>query len=142
MSDPGVRTNVELLREGTEAYNRGDLSFVFERAADDIEVHTADGLLNTGTHHGRDAFARWMQEWLEAWSDFEIEIRSVDEIAERFLIVEVMQRGTGTGSGIAVEMELVQLIDVRGGEIARLHLYTDRAQAMATVERLLAESST
>lgn len=142
MSEARTRTNVELLREAIDAYNRGDLSFVHARAADDIEVHAAEGLLNTGTHRGRAAFERWMQEWLEAWSDFEIEIREVDEIDARFLVVEVIQRGTGSGSGIPVEMEIVQLVEVRDGEIARLHLYTERAEAVATIERLTADSST
>lgn len=139
MSEARTRTNLELLREAIDAYNRGDLSFVYARAADDIEVHAAEGLINTGTHHGRAAFESWMREWLEAWSDFEIEIRDVEEIDERFLVVDVIQRGTGSGSGIPVEMELVQMIDVRGGEIARLHLYTERDQALATVERLRAQ---
>ena len=130
------RTNVELFQEAIEAYNSGDLSFVYERAADDIEVHSHPALMNTGTWYGRDAFRHWMQEWLEAWSDFSIDIRRVQEIDGRFLIVEVVQHGVGSESGIPVAMDLVQLIDVREGEIARLHLYPALADAMATVERL------
>ena len=140
MSEPDARDNVTLLREGIDAYNRGDLSFVYARAADDIEVHAAGGLINTGTYHGREEFEAWMRNWLDAWSDFEIEVRHVHEVQERFLVVEVVQRGTGTVSGIPVEMELVQLIDVRDGEIARLHLYEDLDAAMATVERLQAQA--
>lgn len=132
--------NVELLREAIEAYNRGDLSFVFERAAEDIEVHSDARLLNAGTYHGRAAFERWMHEWLEAWSEFAIDVRRVEEIEERFLVVEVQQRGIGSESGVAVEMDLVQLIEVRGGEIARLHLYPSRQGAMAALERLRASA--
>ena len=134
-TEPG---NVELLHEAIAAYNRGDLSFVHQRAADDIEVHGAPGLVNAGTHHGRPAFERWMQEWLEAWSDFTIEVRGVEEVDGRFLVVDVHQMGVGSESGIPVEMEIVQLVEVHDGEVTRLHLYPERADALATLERLRA----
>ena len=130
------RSNVELFQEAIEAYNRGDLSFVYERAADDIEVHSHPALMNTGTWYGRDAFRRWTQEWLEAWSDFSIDVQRVQEIEGRFLVVEVVQHGVGSESGIPVTMDIVQLIDVREGEVARLHLYPTLADAMTTLERL------
>lgn len=131
--------NLALLREGVEAYNRGDLSFVYSRAAEDIEIYADPGLANSGTYHGRDAFERWTQEWLEAWSDFSLDVRAVEEIDERFLVVEVLQRGVGAESGIEVEMKLVQLIEVREGEIARFHLYPGREPAEAALDRLRAE---
>ena len=131
-------SNVDLLRQGTEALNRGDSGFIFEHAAEDVEVHTSAGLINAGTYHGREGLERWLGGWLEAWSDFEIDIRRVEELHGRFLVVEVRQRATGAGSGIPVEMELVQLVDVRDGEIARIHLYTTRDEALEVIERLVA----
>lgn len=133
--------NLALLREGVEAYNRGDLSFVYARAAEDIEVYTDARLINSGTYHGRAGFEKWMGEWLEAWSEFSLDIRAVEEVDERFLVVDVLQRGVGAESGIEVEMELVQLIEVRDGEIARFHLYPGREPAEAALERLRSERS-
>jgi ketosteroid isomerase-like protein len=131
--------NLELLRRGTEAYNSGDLSFVVELAADDIEVHADAGLVNSGTWQGRDEFQRWMLNWQEAWSEITLDVRNVETAEDRFLLVDVGQRATGAASGIPVEMDIVQLIEAGGGEIKRFHLYTDREQALAALERLRGE---
>jgi ketosteroid isomerase-like protein len=127
--------NLELLRRGTEAYNAGDLSFVTELAADDIEVHADPGLINTGDYRGKDEFLRWMQNWSEAWSEVTLEVRSVETADDRFMLVEVFQTGVGSASGVPVEMGLVQLFEIGGGEIKRFHLYPDRTAATATLER-------
>ena len=133
--------DVALLQEGFDAYNRGDLTFALEHAADDIEVHTDPGLLNSGTYHGRDEFEQWMREWFEAWSEIAIEIGKTEIFDDRFLLVESRQRGVGAGSGVPVEMDLFQLVEVRGGKLARFHLYPDRPRALAAIERLRASNA-
>ncbi|MDQ3571286.1 MAG: nuclear transport factor 2 family protein [Actinomycetota bacterium] len=129
--------NLELLREGTEAFNRGDLAFVVSRAADDIEVHADRGLMNAGDYQGREQFQKWMMEWIEAWREISIDIRKVEEIAGRFLIVEVHQQAVGSESGVPVAMDIVQLIEARDGEIVRFHLYPTREMADAALAKLL-----
>ncbi len=126
--------NLALLQEGIEAYNRGDLSFALEHAADDIEVFVHHTLLNTGDFRGREAFERWMLDWVEAWSEVTIEVRSVESIGESHMLVDVSQRAVGAASGVPVEMDFYQLIQVREGTIARFHLYPDRATALAAAE--------
>ena len=131
--------NLQLLREGVAAYNRGDLGFLLERAADDIEVHADPALMNAGTFHGRAGFERWMREWLEAWRETTLDVRGVEEIDGRFLLVDVLQRATGSGSGVEVEMEIWQLVEARDGEISRFHLYAARERAEAALAALQAE---
>ena len=128
--------DIALLREGIDAYNRADLGFVVERAAGDIEVHAHRDLLNAGTHHGREEFERWMRNWQEAWSEITLDVRGVEVIRDRFLLVDVWQRAVGAASGVPVEMDIFQLIEVRDGMIGRFHLYPDRATAMEAVEAL------
>jgi ketosteroid isomerase-like protein len=128
--------NLDLLREGVERYNTGDLSFTVELAADDIEVRAHGDLLNTGTYRGRGEFQRWMANWQDAWSEIELEVREVEAIDDRFLLVDVWQRAVGAGSGVPVEMDVTQLIEIGGGEIQRFHIYSDRDAALATLESL------
>ena len=52
------------------------------------------------------------------------------------MLVDVWQRGVGAGSGVQVEMDLIQLIEVSDGEITRFHLYPTASSALATLERL------
>jgi len=128
--------NIKLLREGTDAYNRGDMTFVLSRAADDIEVYADRSLMNSGSYHGHDGFAKWMQDWNEAWREITIDVKKVEEIEGRFLVVEAHQSAVGSGSGVPVEMDIVQLIEVRDGQIARFNLYPDRALADAALAEL------
>jgi len=129
---------VALLQEGLDAYNRGDLGWVYEHSAEDIEVRTAAGLVNSGSFRGRGRFRTWMEEWQEAWSAMTIVIRNVEVFDDEILLVEVVQTGIGSISGIATKMEMVQVLQITGGEIARFHLYPHRELALAAVERMRA----
>ncbi len=133
--------NLALLHEGTEAYNRGDLGFVVEHAAEDIEVFSHPDLVNPGTYKGREEFEGWMRSWQEAWSEITIEIRGVETIGDDYLVVDTWQTGVGAVSGVPVEMNLVQLIGIREGQISRFHLYPDREKAITDLERLRTETA-
>ncbi len=137
-ADEERERNLALLKDGTEAYNRGDLGFAVQHAADDVEVSVHHELINEGTNRGRDAFARWMANWQEAWSEMTIDIRDVETIDDTHLLVDVFQHGVGAASGVPVEMDLFQLIEVRDGQIARFHLYPDRETALAGLEQMRA----
>jgi ketosteroid isomerase-like protein len=130
----GEERNLALLTEGLDAYNRGDLSFVVELATDDIEVFAHHDLLNAGSFRGRQEFEAWMRNWQEAWSEVTLEVRDTRQIDGRFLLVEIYQRAVGAASGVPVEMDIVQLFEVRDGEIARFHLYPDLETALAALE--------
>jgi ketosteroid isomerase-like protein len=132
---PAEDQNLALLREGMEAYNRGDLSFALGRAADDIEVYAHPELINSGSYRGRAEFERWMLQWQEAWSEITMEVRGVEQFGD-FLLIDIYQRATGAASGVPVEMELVQLFEVQDGRIARFHLYPDRERGLAALREL------
>lgn len=136
MDDVDRDRNVALLKQGIDAYNSGDLSFALEQAGDDIEVHTHRDLLNAGTYHGREAFEGWMRNWQDAWSEITLDVRSVEAIGDNYLLVDIWQRAVGAASGVPVEMEIAQLIEVSGGQISRFHLYPNREVALAALEGL------
>ncbi len=128
--------NLELLQEAIDAYNRGDLSFAVARAGDDIEVFAHHDLLNNGTYQGREAFERWLRNWTEAWSEITIDVRSVEQLDDNHILVDVHQHAVGAASGVPVDMDLFQLIEVRDAAIQRFHLYPDRATALAALESM------
>ncbi len=128
--------NLAVLQEAIAAYNSGDLSFAVARAGDDIEVFAHHELLNNGTYRGREAFEGWLREWQEAWSEVTVKVREVEQIGDSHILVEVSQHAVGAASGVPVDMDLFQLIEVRGSEINRFHLYPDRESALAALEAL------
>ena len=58
--------NVETLKHGYDALNRGDLSVVLDMLDLDIEWHEPGWSPEAGTHRGRDSFERFLRGWLEA----------------------------------------------------------------------------
>ena len=135
MSEP-ERQYTELVTRGLEAYNRGDLRFILELSAEDIEVHAHPGLMNSGDYKGREEFEGWLTEWQEAWSELILEVRDAHQVGDRYMLLEIFQRGVGASSGVPVEMETVQLFELVDGEVARFHLYPDLETAREALEAL------
>ena len=77
---------------------------------------------------------QWVGRWLEAWERFEVEALGFEPVGERHVLIEIVQRGVGKGSGIEVEMPVIYMIEVGDRKATRLHLYADREQAMRAVE--------
>ena len=74
-----THADVDALRRGYEALNRGDLSVVLELLDEDIEWHQPDPSPEAGTHHGRDSFERFFRGWIESFDEFRIEPEQVVE---------------------------------------------------------------
>jgi len=127
--------NVELVQRGVDAYNRGDMQQVVEVFDPEVEVYTSPGLINAGTYRGHEGFLTWLTNWDEAWEEFRIEIEGIESVGDHHVIVDVLQRARGVGSGAEVEMRLVQLYEIRTGKVSRFHLYLDRDAALTAARR-------
>ena len=122
-----------VLREGTEAFNRGDLRAILPLLAQDVECHIPIGLGNSGTWHGHDGFLEMAEAWNEAFEEIRNDIVSTDFPDERHAILEVRQSGVGSGSGVPVETRFVYLFELRDGLVTRFHIYGDREAALAAI---------
>jgi ketosteroid isomerase-like protein len=123
--------NVELARAGFEAFNRGDVEGVLELLAPDVEVHSVAEVGEEGTYHGHQGYIEWTTIWLDAWSEFHIELLEIEVVDDENVLVHSRQRGRGKGSGVEVEQNGIYLFTVKGGLATRLHLYADRDAALA-----------
>jgi ketosteroid isomerase-like protein len=121
--------NVELARRSMEAYNQGDIAAVIELLAPDVVIYTPPTLVNAGTYRGHAGFARWIQNWEEAWESFEIEVSEVEPLGDGFVLVDAHQVGTGRGSGVPVELAVTYAFGVRDGRITYLAVYPEHDQA-------------
>ena len=122
--------NVDALRRGYEALNRGDLSVVLELLAPDIEWHEPEPGPDAGTHLGRESFERFLRGWLESFDGFRVEPEQVVARGDQ-LIAVVRQSGRGRGSGLEITARLAHVWTVRDGRAVRW-------EAAADPERLLA----
>ena len=80
---------------------------------------------NAGSYRGIEQFRGWFQDWDEAWSDFRMEVRSIEPVGERHVIVEMDSKGTGTASGIEVDNTLGWVMEVRDEKLKYISLLPD-----------------
>ena len=113
-----AEANVEALRRGYEALNRGDLSVVLDLIDRDIEWHEPEPSPDAGTHTGRDSFERFLCGWMDSFDRFKVKPEQVFERDDK-LIAIVHQSGRGRASGVQVDARLAHVWTVKNGRAIR-----------------------
>jgi ketosteroid isomerase-like protein len=124
--------NVELVRRGYDAFNRGDMNAAFELFDPEIEWSEGTDVPEPQLYHGHDGVRRQQQRFRESWESFSIEPEEFIEAGDR-LVVIVKLAGRGKGSGIDVETRGAHVWTVRAGKAVRLEMYLDTATALEAV---------
>jgi ketosteroid isomerase-like protein len=139
MSEQGDsrRTNVELVRAGFEAFERGDGEFVLSQMDPEIEIYSPPELANSGSFRGPEGYTRWVTDWLEAWDDFNVGTLhdQIEAVGDRHVLIPIHQTAVGRGSGVPVELDLCFMAEIADGRMTALHLYTDVDEAREVAER-------
>jgi steroid delta-isomerase-like uncharacterized protein len=129
--------NLALVAKVYDLWNDRDLERALDLATDDIEIR----LVATGqTLTGRDGFRRFMERFVSASSDMKKHITnqvvSADQVVSEFTL-----RGTHDGplrtptgeippTGREIQLEVVEVIGVRGDKIAWIRNYSDTTTLM------------
>jgi ketosteroid isomerase-like protein len=121
---------LEIARRGIDAYNAGDLGAVAGVLHEDLVAVVPEGMPNAGVYRGHAGFARMLGHWGEAWEDFHIEVVELEEAGDAVLVA-VVQRGRGRGSGIETSMPAVHLMGFRGDRVSHWRLCESLVEARA-----------
>jgi steroid delta-isomerase-like uncharacterized protein len=129
--------NLALVAKVYDLWNDRDLERALDLATDDIEIR----LVATGqTLTGRDGFRRFMERFVSASSDMKKhitnQVASADQVVSEFTL-----RGTHDGplrtptgeippTGREIQLEVVEVIGVRGEKIAWIRNYSDTMTLM------------
>jgi ketosteroid isomerase-like protein len=103
----------------------------------DIELTTLASGLGSGVnefYRGLDGLVRYLREWLDPFSEYQVENLDYIEAGDCVLIPS-RQWGVGAGSGVRVELELTTLLELRDGQIARAHQYDTLEEALEDAGR-------
>ncbi|MEK6250548.1 MAG: nuclear transport factor 2 family protein [Actinomycetota bacterium] len=122
--------NLEIAREGLEAFQRGDIETFLNFLDPDVEVFSPPELPNPAHFTGRDGYLPWASRWLDAWESFELEAEAFEPVGEHHVLMTALQRGVGKGSGVEVEMRVCYMLEYRDGLATRVHLYANRELAL------------
>jgi uncharacterized protein len=123
--------NVEVVREGWDAWMRGDMPGLFRQLDPDVVWDTSHFHdWPEPTYHGIEGVERFLSEWLDVWAGLELEVEDVCAAPDGRVLSLILQRGKGRSSGLEMEMEMAQVATLRNGKVTRLDNYEDRAEAL------------
>jgi ketosteroid isomerase-like protein len=93
-----------------------------------VEVHDHD-TPDQGAYLGRGGVERWLQEWSEAWSDWEFEPEEFID-AGNAVIVVIRMHAKGAGSGVELDRQDAIVYRFSEDKILRTDYYNSKQQAL------------
>jgi ketosteroid isomerase-like protein len=121
---------VALVRRGYEAWNRGDVEGVLAFLDPEIEWRGYTHIPESGALEGREEVREWLERFLDAWEELEIEVTEVLEAGDQ-VVALVGFRALGKGSGIQVEGGVdAHVWTVRGGHAVAVTFYQGTRDAL------------
>jgi len=125
--------NVEIVRMGYEAWNRGDLDHIRRMIDDSFEWREALEVPGAGTRRGRAEFDRYLRSFPHFWRQFEFEPVEIRDAGDRVLAV-VVERGRSARSDVEVSQLFVHVWTLRAGKAVRLEGFYDKESALRAAE--------
>lgn len=130
-------SNSDILKEGYEAFGRGDLDGATRNFADDIrwENPEAPQIPNSGMTEGRDNVKQLFAELGNYWESFSI---TPDEFIESGDTVVVLSHSESKGKDTGTEVKLpwVHIWRFSDGQVKEVQALTDTALAASALGRL------
>ena len=121
-----------MLRDGYAALNRRDLDGAFANLAPEFEATTTGAFFDEGVvYRGHDGARQFLAMMEEAFESFEYEVEGMEEAEGDRVLVHLRVRARGKGSGVAVDMTLFHLWELRGLTAVRLQPFQDPDEARA-----------
>jgi ketosteroid isomerase-like protein len=107
--------NVEIVRQGFEAYVRGDLSAAVSNHDPDVVFSPAE----EPPVRGRDAVRSYIERWEEPWDDYDAEAEEFIDAGDSVVVVFHV-KARGKSSGVAVDARSYQVHTLRDGKLVRM----------------------
>jgi ketosteroid isomerase-like protein len=120
------RQNVELVRFGYEAYDRGDIDAALETFDPDVEWKQVE---QPTAVRGREGVLRAWEEWSDPFQDdLHASVEELIDAGDNVLAI-VRHQGTGKQSGVELDLCTYLVYTVRDDKIVRMIEYTERSDA-------------
>jgi ketosteroid isomerase-like protein len=122
--------NVEFLRQGYEALQRGDLDAFIALARDRLPPdfvfhHVWDGRV----FRGFEGTLEWIADTRETWADYSQEIEAIIDLDPNVVVV-LRISARGSGSGVPVAQELAVVWTFEGDKAVRAESFTSKQEAL------------
>ena len=123
--------NVEVVRRGYAAFNRGDIDDIVADVAPDFEYVPPAGVIPgvIGVYRGPDGFKQWSGAFWGEFDDAHIEVHEFVDAGDQVLATLTV-RGRGKQSGAESSWTLWELWTVRDGRLVHGQGITSRDEAL------------
>jgi ketosteroid isomerase-like protein len=128
--------NVELARQGYEAWNRGDVDWLLEHMTEDVEVEPLRGVGEfEQVYHGHEGWKKFWQGWRDAWSSIEIHVNRLQDMGDHGVLALLRFDGVGKSSGAEVSMTVSHWLQFRDGQVSAVRVLAPEAAERRYAER-------
>jgi ketosteroid isomerase-like protein len=127
--------NVKLLRQGYDAFNRGDIDTVMGLMDPNIEWQEPDveGLPQRGTHHGAEDVANNVfGAIVGSWDDFQAVPEEFLDAGDRVVVLGHFE-GRGKASGKTLDTLYAHVWTLRDGKAVHFRAYADTAKVLQSL---------
>ena len=121
------RENVEIVRRGFDAYQRGDIPAMLDLAAPDQVTYRADP--DGATYHGPEGLLRAIAEWVEDFDEFTATPEELIDANDHQVVVRVHQEAVGSQSGAPIEANFWFVYTLDDARVTRLDMFASKTQA-------------
>ena len=125
-----MTSNVDVLRRGIEAMNRGDLSGMLAESAEDVVVWARRSAV-AGEYRGHVGIQRLFADNAESFEAYKVEFTDVRDLGDDRLLALGTVRVKVRGGGVATEAPSAGIAEFENGKLKRWYDYGDRGEALA-----------
>ena len=121
--------NVDAMRRGWEAYERGDLTEALEGLSPDMVTYVASPLPVAGTYHGPEGLLQLTLDWAEGFDELVVTAKEFFDAGDQ-VVVRTLHKSRGAESGAPVEAEVWYVFTIRAGKAVRADVFNERHEAL------------
>jgi ketosteroid isomerase-like protein len=126
------QAEIETLRTGYAAFNRGERESLFAAAHPDFEFKTADRFTNPGTYRGVETLMSFFDDLFAPFEQVTAEPTKLVDRGDRIAVL-LHVRLKPHGSDAVLENRIGHLWTFRDGKVLRLEIFPEREKALEAI---------
>ena len=122
------RSDVEVVHQGYEHFNSGDLDWVLAHLDPEIVWEDAKQMPDARVYRGLDQVRSFLRSFERHWEEIRFELEEVREV-EGAVLASVRLVGRGKASGAEVDARVVHVWEMRDLKVLRIRTFFDHEEA-------------
>ena len=123
--------NVQIVKVAYDTFASRGLEPFMERFTADVEYRAVVGAPDDrGPIHGKEAVQAWLQDWIDMFDGFRMELVELVDAGEEMLVGAERYGGRAKLSGVDIDSTIWTVFTISDGKIGSGHEYSSREQAL------------